>query len=562
MTTVAELAVALVLDAEDYTKGLNEAIKATDEVADSVKSTGKEVAGYSKEVDNATQKNKSLDQSLTAYMKRFDFAMTKTKDLGKALDFASGKSVEFEGDVKKAADAAKQLAKEQSLATKGGKAFLQGLSGMTKGLIGVTIAFAVGKTIKDFVSDSIAAAKAAGAASAEFSELAKQTARLKVGFGKNIVGEGGGLSFLARMAKGIADSFELADKSASQLAAVGITKERVTVFTEEAPVTGLESTKEVFKDMEGNILSSTEAMDLLGREIEDTNRAARLLGEATKGYREAFQDIDLSDAENASLIMEKIERDTRQSEQAAKDAQAAYNEFFRDLKEGLGGETLALLTGIEFEALGGDEIIATREAIKRAMEQVGGIDRETAKKFLGLQFAEEEGFKVIQGLQTAWQAAMNVFKSPTFTGTFEDAEKLVDAFLEGVDLINEADIEASLDASELISGNRIAQDLINKLNFIDNMEVSPDIDMGVDFDPLAGGGSGGSGFAHGADFIVPPGFPNDSFRLNVESGERVQVTPANQVRGGDRNLNIAEQNFFGIDMDEFASMQEDQEFME
>lgn len=35
--------------------------------------------------------------------------------------------------------------------------------------------------------------------------------------------------------------------------------------------------------------------------------------------------------------------------------------------------------------------------------------------------------------------------------------------------------------------------------------------------------------AKGGDFIVPPGFSNDTYPILVESGERVQVTPANQV---------------------------------
>ncbi len=35
--------------------------------------------------------------------------------------------------------------------------------------------------------------------------------------------------------------------------------------------------------------------------------------------------------------------------------------------------------------------------------------------------------------------------------------------------------------------------------------------------------------ATGADFIVPSGYPNDSYPLLVESGERVQVTPAYQT---------------------------------
>jgi hypothetical protein len=42
----------------------------------------------------------------------------------------------------------------------------------------------------------------------------------------------------------------------------------------------------------------------------------------------------------------------------------------------------------------------------------------------------------------------------------------------------------------------------------------------------------GTRFAKGGDFIVPPGFPNDTFPMRVQSGERVQVTPANQVAAG------------------------------
>ncbi len=43
----------------------------------------------------------------------------------------------------------------------------------------------------------------------------------------------------------------------------------------------------------------------------------------------------------------------------------------------------------------------------------------------------------------------------------------------------------------------------------------------------------GPGFASGADFIVPPGYPNDSYPMRVQSGEHVKVTPAGQSSGGD-----------------------------
>lgn len=44
------------------------------------------------------------------------------------------------------------------------------------------------------------------------------------------------------------------------------------------------------------------------------------------------------------------------------------------------------------------------------------------------------------------------------------------------------------------------------------------------------------GSAHGADFVVPPGFPHDSYPMRVQSGEHVTVTPAGQqprASGGD-----------------------------
>jgi hypothetical protein len=40
-----------------------------------------------------------------------------------------------------------------------------------------------------------------------------------------------------------------------------------------------------------------------------------------------------------------------------------------------------------------------------------------------------------------------------------------------------------------------------------------------------GYGGAGAGHAAGADFIVPPGYPNDSFPMRVQSGERVIVIP-------------------------------------
>jgi hypothetical protein len=49
--------------------------------------------------------------------------------------------------------------------------------------------------------------------------------------------------------------------------------------------------------------------------------------------------------------------------------------------------------------------------------------------------------------------------------------------------------------------------------------------------PDVSGGFAGKGYASGADFTVPAGFPNDSYPMRVQSGEHVQVTPAGQQSG-------------------------------
>jgi hypothetical protein len=50
--------------------------------------------------------------------------------------------------------------------------------------------------------------------------------------------------------------------------------------------------------------------------------------------------------------------------------------------------------------------------------------------------------------------------------------------------------------------------------------------------------SEGRGSAMGADFVVPPGFPNDSFPMRVESGEHVTVTPAGEKSKSGANVTI------------------------
>jgi hypothetical protein len=59
---------------------------------------------------------------------------------------------------------------------------------------------------------------------------------------------------------------------------------------------------------------------------------------------------------------------------------------------------------------------------------------------------------------------------------------------------------------------------------------------------VGGGLIGGSfNLASGGKFIVPPGFSNDTFKMNVSSGERVSVIPASQVSNNfNNNVDMSE----------------------
>ena len=62
--------------------------------------------------------------------------------------------------------------------------------------------------------------------------------------------------------------------------------------------------------------------------------------------------------------------------------------------------------------------------------------------------------------------------------------------------------------------------------------------------PSAGGTTppvGGPGFARGGSFIVPQGFPNDTFPMRVSSGERVTVSPRGSG-GGNFVFNVSVSN--------------------
>jgi hypothetical protein len=64
-----------------------------------------------------------------------------------------------------------------------------------------------------------------------------------------------------------------------------------------------------------------------------------------------------------------------------------------------------------------------------------------------------------------------------------------------------------------------------------------------------------AGYAGGANFVVPAGYPNDSYPINVQSGERVIVIPADKSSSDPRGLPAMTVNIYNsMDLESFKRM--------
>lgn len=84
-------------------------------------------------------------------------------------------------------------------------------------------------------------------------------------------------------------------------------------------------------------------------------------------------------------------------------------------------------------------------------------------------------------------------------------------------------------AGEFINTKKAVDDFLASLRSIPNTVSAPTSNITTPNTPRNPNVPGG--YQQGGDFIVPSGFPRDTYRIGVSSGERVQVTPAGQ-RGG------------------------------
>ena len=575
MTTVAELAVQLTLEAEDYTKGINDAVEATDEIADSVESAGENVAGLTSEFERT-------NESINKFMSDFDAARDALKggnkdlklsseQMQKALDFAEG-SITTLAEV--TGDAAKQTenyAKKTDDAKEASRGFEKTLLGLGKGLLGIATIYTAGRWIANLAEDSIDAAGG-------MKDLATSSERLKKALGTSFISATeGATGAISDFLDELADNLIVAQATAAALTTIGVAIRTIQVQGPVfdigvptigqpvgVPQIGVDLTQgtidvgEYFDAYEGGALTIGEVSDKL-EDLEETLLNASDAA-ATDEFIEMFSRMaNIPNLNEVPLVMESLAVVTARAAQEARDAQSAYDNFFAVLKGGIGGETEQLILGIKIRELGGDELNAIREQLKQALFL--DLDPAIVDELLRDLRAEEIALEVQADIIDEEQAIAEMQK--LFDSTRAEAKSLLDDLISGAqDLITLETITDYIDLEPMATALKDAQEFQQTIEELDGMLVELTVDTNY---TSSGEPEKPPGFAHGGR--VTSGDPFLVGELGPEifvPSSNGTIIPNGGAVGsvGGRSLNIGEQNFFGVDVDEFGRMAEDERFME
>ena len=132
--------------------------------------------------------------------------------------------------------------------------------------------------------------------------------------------------------------------------------------------------------------------------------------------------------------------------------------------------------------------------------------------------------------------------------------------LDALKQVYDKNADGAIDAQEAARGySNEVKSLANQIDKLKDKTVNVYVkvhEQGTLPEGYAGPGGSSPGYASGGDFIVPPGYPNDSYPMRVQSGERVIVqTPAQQMQQRVNNftMNISTQSAPNV-IDEFGMM--------
>ena len=182
-------------------------------------------------------------------------------------------------------------------------------------------------------------------------------------------------------------------------------------------------------------------------------------------------------------------------------------------------------------------LFAVGDEAEKANEKIDGLINNSLKPLTAEMLNNKIMATLTGGALLEYALATGQLDQKTY-GTLRALEILTKRFDENRDGVIDA-TEATDEywlALDRLNG-KTADTYVNEHQTTTHQEVylSPIYYEGTDYS----GDEGRIAYAKGANFIVPPGYPNDSYGpIYVESGEHVKVTPANEVMKDMRTFNF------------------------
>lgn len=284
-----------------------------------------------------------------------------------------------------------------------------------------------------------------------------------------------------------------------------------------------------------------ELSDRTGITIARVRKHALGSNEVTYAYERA---IVVQEDYNASLVEGETEMES-------------YKKSLREVKE--------QIDEISPPDLSPEEIIANIKVVTEAVQESGNTIADFATEWGDKRLVEggdawreffggidEVAGTGIVSMHDFKDASEDIFQTWLQSGkTAEDTAKMNEelkklnaeqVFGVNLDVLGTEDAREAADALAEING--IPRDMI--FNVVLNAAGISGDTGGIGAAEMAAGvdlnGNGIIGYARGGSFVVPPGYPGDSYvtTMGLTSGERVTVTPANQGGGG-----LSRVNFYG-----------------
>lgn len=182
-----------------------------------------------------------------------------------------------------------------------------------------------------------------------------------------------------------------------------------------------------------------------------------------------------------------------------------------------------------------DETVALADGTYTATGNMSNLDAALPPVALGLDDVTNSAGLAREGIDRI-PDSVEVDTTPAQT-SLNAVETDADKVTAGIDLIPHSVAVDTKSAQSSLSAAELAADAVRRslLAIPTSIHVSVITDNYQNYHGYQIPGTGGPGAAMGADFIVPPGYPHDSYPMRVQSGERVQVTPAGETPkdGGD-----------------------------